>query len=74
MRHRLALADGTLRSAARALEATSPLATLARGYAIVTIAGSGAVVRDATEAPPGTEVDARLARGRLRARVVSAKP
>ena len=74
MRHRLALADGTLRSAARALEATSPLATLARGYAIVTIAGSGAVVRDATEAPAGTEVDARLAHGRLRARVIPAKP
>ena len=74
MRHRLALADGTLRSAARALEATSPLATLARGYAIVTIAGSGAVVRDATEAPAGTEVDARLAHGRLRARVIQAKP
>jgi exodeoxyribonuclease VII large subunit len=74
LRHRIALADGLLRSAARGLEATSPLATLGRGYAIVSIVESGAVVRDAAEAPPGTEVEARLARGRLRARVLAAKP
>jgi exodeoxyribonuclease VII large subunit len=74
LRHRVALADGLLRSAARGLEATSPLATLGRGYAIVTIAESGRVVRHAAEAPPGTEVEARLAHGRLRARVLAAKP
>src|SRR5262245_3216652 len=74
LRHRIAVADGALRSAARGLEATSPLATLARGYAIVTIAASGAVLRDASDAPPGTEVEARLARGRLRARVLAEKP
>src|SRR5262245_14193067 len=74
LRHRIAVADGTLRAAARGLEATSPLATLARGYAIVTIAASGAVLRDASDAPPGTEVEARLARGRLRARVLAEKP
>jgi exodeoxyribonuclease VII large subunit len=72
-RHRLVLAEGLLRSAARGLEATSPLATLGRGYAIVTLAATGQVLRVASEAPPGTEIEARLARGQLRARVVSAK-
>ena len=70
MRHRAAIAQGLLQAAARGLEATSPLATLGRGYAIVTLASNGAVVRDAAEAPPGTEVEARLALGRLRARVL----
>ena len=70
LRHRLALASGRLESAARALHATSPLATLSRGYAIVTLAADGTLVSDSTQAPPGTNIDARLARGRLRARVV----
>ena len=73
VRHRIALAGGLLQALARGLEATSPLATLDRGYAIVTLASSGAVVRDPAEAPPGTEVEARLARGRLRARVLGPK-
>jgi exodeoxyribonuclease VII large subunit len=74
VRHRLALAEGLLRSAARGLEATSPLATLGRGYAIVTRTDTGQVVRATSEAPPGAEIDARLARGRLRARVLAGKP
>ena len=70
VRHRLALRQGRLETAVRALHAISPLATLSRGYAIVTRADDGAVVRNAVQAPPGTEIDARLERGRLRARVV----
>ena len=73
LRHRISLADGKLETAARGLHATSPLATLARGYAIVTLSADGAVVTDATQAPAGTEIDTRLARGRLRARVISRK-
>ena len=69
-RNRLALQQGRLETALRALNAVSPLATLARGYAIVTLAADGAIVRDAAQAPPGTEIDARLSRGRLRARVI----
>ncbi len=69
VRHGLALAGGRLQSAVRGLQATSPLATLGRGYAIVTLVENGAVVTDAADASPGTEVEARLARGRLRARV-----
>jgi exodeoxyribonuclease VII large subunit len=52
----------------RTLNAVSPLATLERGYAIVNIDG-GPILRDAADAKPGTIIDARLARGRIRARV-----
>jgi exodeoxyribonuclease VII large subunit len=57
----------------RTLNAVSPLATLERGYAIVT-SPEGAVLRDAAEAPPGTVVEARLASGRLRATVTESSP
>ena len=73
LRHRISLASGQLESAARGLHATSPLATLARGYAIVTVAADGSVVTDAAQAAAGTEIEARLSRGRLRARVISRK-
>jgi len=63
-------ARSRLSAAARALQAVSPLATLERGYAIVTLADSGRVLRDAARAEPGQEIEARLARGRLRARVL----
>jgi exodeoxyribonuclease VII large subunit len=52
----------------RTLHAVSPLATLDRGYAIVTTQG-GKVLRDAADAPVGTLVEARLAKGRIRAKV-----
>jgi exodeoxyribonuclease VII large subunit len=59
--HRLQLAQ-------RSLDAISPLATLARGYAIVT-GPDGVVVQDASRLQIGDEIEARLATGRLRARV-----
>jgi exodeoxyribonuclease VII large subunit len=52
----------------RTLNAVSPLATLERGYAIVSTE-AGEILRDASHAKPGTVIEARLARGRLRARV-----
>lgn len=55
--------------AARTLDAVSPLATLGRGFAVVSRVSDGSVLRDAAQAPPGTEIEARLARGRVRARV-----
>ncbi len=58
---RLALAQ-------RALNAVSPLATLARGFAIVTRA-DGSLVTDVAAVRPGDEIEARLARGALTARV-----
>ncbi len=57
-----------LRHARRGLHAVSPLATLERGYAIVTDA-DGRVLREAGSVVPGTAVTARLARGRLQATV-----
>jgi exodeoxyribonuclease VII large subunit len=69
LRHRLALARAGFDSVARGLNAVSPLATLARGYAIVTRAKDGRIVTDAAQAPAGAELAIRLARGRLRARV-----
>lgn len=60
--HRLALA-------ARALHSVSPLATLDRGYAIVSDAESGEILSDAGRVDTGDTIEARLASGRLRASV-----
>ncbi len=54
--------------AARTLDAISPLATLHRGYAIVTDA-QGVVITDARRIAVGARIDARLSRGRIAARV-----
>jgi exodeoxyribonuclease VII large subunit len=55
----------------RTLQAMGPLRTLERGYAIVTTHPDGHVLRSAQEAPAGTAVRARLAKGSLVARVES---
>jgi exodeoxyribonuclease VII large subunit len=52
----------------RTLNAVSPLATLERGYAIVSVAG-GEILRDAANVEPGTIIEARLARGKIRAKI-----
>jgi exodeoxyribonuclease VII large subunit len=52
----------------RTLNAVSPLATLERGYAIV-VDQQGRILRDAAEAAEGEIIEARLAVGRLRAKV-----
>jgi exodeoxyribonuclease VII large subunit len=56
------------------LDARSPLATLARGYAIVTRLPDGVILRDPDQAPPGTRIAARLAAGTLHARVEAPEP
>jgi exodeoxyribonuclease VII large subunit len=71
--HLIARANGRLESAARGLHATSPLATLARGYAIVTLADNARIMTDARQAAAGTEIEARLSRGTLLARVTGHK-
>ena len=58
-----------LNVAARALKTVSPLATLDRGYAIVTDTESGAIVSDATRISEGQQIAARLATGQLEATV-----
>ena len=81
LRQRLGAAIGTslgsldqrLALASRTLDAVSPLATLGRGFAVVTRADDGSLLRDAALAPEGTEIEARLSKGRLRARVTTSK-
>ena len=55
----------------RTLHAVSPLATLERGYAIVSLENGG-ILRDAADAKPGAIIEARLARGRVRAKIEGA--
>jgi exodeoxyribonuclease VII large subunit len=66
---RLNALDQRLALAARTLDAVSPLATLGRGFAVVTRVEDGALLRDAADAPAGTEIEARLSKGRIRATV-----
>lgn len=60
-----------LRGLARSLQAVSPLATVARGYAILQHE-DGRVVRSVLDAAPGDALDARLGDGSLRVRVEGA--
>jgi exodeoxyribonuclease VII large subunit len=57
-----------LHGAASQLRALGPASTLERGYAIA-LGPDGHAVCDPAQAPPGTLLDVRLARGRLAARV-----
>ena len=56
--------------AQRGLHTASPLATLARGYAIVTRVADGRIVTDAASLAIDEQIDARLGRGRVRARIL----
>jgi exodeoxyribonuclease VII large subunit len=64
-------AENRLALAARTLNTVSPLATLDRGFAIVTRAADGALVTDVASVSVGDEIDARVARGKVRAIVTS---
>jgi exodeoxyribonuclease VII large subunit len=68
-REQLGALEQRLAIASRTLDAVSPLATLSRGFATVTRVEDGQLLRDARDAHPGGEIEARLARGRIRARV-----
>jgi len=65
---RLHFARERLSPLVRTLNAVSPLATLDRGYAIVSHV-SGAIVRSAAEVSPGMPIEVRLAVGKIRAKV-----
>lgn len=67
--HHLHSLGQRLGSTAHALDAVSPLATLGRGYAIVSRVEDGTVLRRADETRPGEQVEARLHHGRLLCRV-----
>jgi exodeoxyribonuclease VII large subunit len=66
---RLGQARTALETAAAALAVLDPQATLDRGYAIVRRSADEAIVREPSEAPAGTRLHVRVARGELGATV-----
>jgi exodeoxyribonuclease VII large subunit len=74
--HRLELWRGARTQDVRRLEAhlraLSPLAVLERGFSLTRTA-DGKIIRDAAEAPVGTKLETRLARGTLESEVTKAK-
>ena len=64
MQAKLQVAKSQLAHLAGMLDSLSPLATLARGYAIVTD-DKGSVVTDASTVEIGSQLEARLAKGRI---------
>jgi exodeoxyribonuclease VII large subunit len=70
LRARLAAGAARLDGAARALQAISPLATLARGFAVITRSANGGLITGAAQLAVGETFDARLAQGSLRGTVL----
>jgi exodeoxyribonuclease VII large subunit len=70
MQRRLQQSRERLERSMRTLHAVSPLATLERGYAIV-LDDDGHVVTDAGAVATGASIEARVARGTIRATVVT---
>jgi exodeoxyribonuclease VII large subunit len=69
VRQRLERLSSRLDSSARALEAVSPVAVLARGYSITFVEGSTTPLTDANAATNGDTLVTRLSHGELRSRV-----
>jgi exodeoxyribonuclease VII large subunit len=72
-RNSIAQPRNRLELAMRTLHAVSPLATLQRGYAIVTDA-QGHVLQEAAQVATGDTIGARLAHGNVTARVLAVDP
>jgi exodeoxyribonuclease VII large subunit len=70
----LAAQVARLDSAARALQGVSPLATLGRGFAVITRSADGALVTAAGQLSVGEAFDATLASGSLHAAVLARQP
>ncbi len=70
--HALKTANTQIQHAAHALHTVSPLATLQRGYAIVTH-GDNSIVREATQLKEGETITTQLARGQVQSLVKSIK-
>jgi len=71
VRAHLARHQARLNETSRALDAVSPLATLHRGYAIVRRPETGEILRETASINTGEQIEARLDRGVLIARVES---
>lgn len=71
LQSRLAGHVAHLHSLGRALQAVSPLATLERGFAVITRSADGRLVTSAEQLAAGDTFDARLANGSLKASVIA---
>jgi len=70
----LTKARGRLNQLVASLDALSPLSCLSRGYAVVRDTKEGKIIRDARDAPVGTEVDVTVSRGQLVCKVSASRP
>lgn len=71
--HQLERQQARLGAAGRALDAVGPMATLRRGYAIVTREEDGRLVTSASQVGPGDRLRTRLAEGEVLSRVEGRK-
>ncbi len=69
VRHQIQRSRRQIEALIKTLQAVGPEATLARGYAIVTLP-DGAIVRSPSQVAPEQEIAVRVAAGRFAARVV----
>ena len=67
--HRVQLQAAHVRGMSNRLEALSPLAVLARGYAVVTRKADGGVISRVAQAMPGQRIEVRVADGEFEAEV-----
>ncbi|MBI4771849.1 MAG: exodeoxyribonuclease VII large subunit [Chloroflexi bacterium] len=65
IRYRLAFDRQRVDGLSRRLESLSPLAVLGRGFAVVTRAGSAAVIRAPADVAPGEALDVRVSGGKF---------
>jgi len=63
--HNIALANARINQVAHTLHTVSPLATLERGYAIVTYEDSEKIIREASELKENEQIMTRLANGKV---------
>jgi exodeoxyribonuclease VII large subunit len=74
IRHQLTLRTTRVVGLKGRVAGLDPRATLARGYAIVSDATTGAIIHNTNDTPPGRLLDISLAQGTLRARVERRAP
>ncbi len=68
--HRIELQSARMQGLKRRLEALSPLAVLARGYAVVMGKEDGAILSRVAQALPGRQIQVRVADGQFNAEII----
>jgi exodeoxyribonuclease VII large subunit len=74
VRRRLATSRDRLAALSGRLESLSPLAVLARGYSVTTLADTGEIIRNVAAISPGIRLKTRLVTGEILSRVESVSP